>query len=101
MAEKKKFLWLLMALLLCVAFGSVPAVAFGADNGSSTAALNFTITSSQTEYAKPPNADAQGRLDITLTPQGRVDNIIRPPIDVVFVFDVSGSMTPLKLQSAK
>lgn len=101
MAEKKKFLWLLMALLLCVAFGSVPAVAFGADNSSSTAALNFTITSSQTEYAKPPNADAQGRLDITLTPQGRVDNIIRPPIDVVFVFDVSGSMTPLKLQSAK
>ncbi|SFA38899.1 Ig-like domain (group 2) [Parageobacillus thermantarcticus] len=101
MAEKKKFLWLLMALLLCVAFGSVPAVAFGADNGSSTAALNFTITSSQTEYAKPSNADAQGRLDITLTPQGRVDNIIRPPIDVVFVFDVSGSMTPLKLQSAK
>lgn len=103
MAEKKKFLWLLMALLLCVAFGSVPAVAFGADNGSSTAALNFTITSSQTEYAKPPNADAQGRLDITLTPQGRVDNIIRPPIDVVFVFDVSGSMVmpSLKLDSAK
>ncbi|REK55781.1 MAG: cytosolic protein [Geobacillus sp.] len=101
MAEKRKFLWLLMALLLCVAFGNVPAVAFGADNGSSTAALNFTITSSQTEYAKPPNADAQGRLDVTLTPQGRVDNIVRPPIDVVFVFDVSGSMTQMKLQSAK
>nr|WP_125010836.1 vWA domain-containing protein [Parageobacillus thermoglucosidasius] len=72
-------------------------------NSQSSASLDFTFTSSQNEYAKPPNADAQGRLDITLTPQGRVDNIIRPPIDVVFVFDVSGSMVmpSLKLDSAK
>jgi hypothetical protein len=70
-------------------------------NSQSSAYLDFTFTSSQNEYAKPPNGDAQGRLDVTLIPKGRVDNIVRPPIDVVFVFDVSGSMTPLKLQSAK
>jgi uncharacterized protein YjdB len=70
-------------------------------NSQSSASLDFTFTSSQNEYAKPPNGDAQGRLDVTLIPKGRVDNIVRPPIDVVFVFDVSGSMTPLKLQSAK
>jgi hypothetical protein len=70
-------------------------------NSQSSVSLDFTFTSSQNEYAKPPNGDAQGRLDVTLIPKGRVDNIVRPPIDVVFVFDVSGSMTPLKLQSAK
>lgn len=70
-------------------------------NSQSSASLDFAFTSPQSEYAKPPNGDAQGRLDVTLIPKGTVDNIVRPPIDVVFVFDVSGSMTPLKLQSAK
>ncbi len=70
-------------------------------NSQSSAYLDFAFTSPQSEYAKPPNGDAQGRLDVTLIPKGRVDNIVRPPIDVVFVFDVSGSMTLMKLQSAK
>jgi uncharacterized protein YjdB len=56
------------------------------------ASLDFTVSASQSEYAKPLNEDAQGRLDITLTPQGRVDTPLRPPIDVVFVFDASWSM---------
>ncbi|MGG3834194.1 MULTISPECIES: vWA domain-containing protein [Geobacillus] len=70
---------------------------------SSLPSLQFQLSSSQPEYVKPPNADAQGRLDVTLNPQGAVSTIIRPPIDVVFVMDVSGSMTmPMtKLQSAK
>jgi hypothetical protein len=70
-------------------------------NSQSSTDLDFAFTSPQNEYAKPPNGDAQGRLDVTLTPKGRVDNIVRSPIDVVFVFDVSGSMTLMKLQSAK
>lgn len=70
------------------------------------ASLDFTVTPSQTEYAKPTNGDAQGRLDVTLIPQGKIDSVIRSPIDVVFVFDVSGSMdelgtNPMKFQSAK
>ncbi|ADU95051.1 VWA domain-containing protein [Geobacillus sp. Y412MC52] len=69
--------------------------------GVSTAKLDFSLSFSQPEYAKPPNGDAQGRLDVTLVPQGAVSGIIRPPIDVVFVMDVSGSMTAMKLQSAK
>lgn len=68
--------------------------------------LDFTVVPSQNEYAKPPNEDAKGRLDITITPKGKIDNIVRPPIDVVFVFDISGSMDelgtdPMKFQSAK
>ncbi|MEW5320837.1 VWA domain-containing protein [Geobacillus thermoleovorans] len=68
---------------------------------ASTAKLDFSLSFSQPEYVKPPNGDAQGRLDVTLVPQGAVSGLIRPPIDVVFVMDVSGSMTSTKLQSAK
>ncbi|AMV11825.1 hypothetical protein GT3570_12915 [Geobacillus thermoleovorans] len=69
--------------------------------GVSTAKLDFSLSFSQPEYAKPPNGDAQGRLDVTLVPQGAVSSPVRPPIDVVFVFDISGSMTWEKLSSAK
>ncbi|ABO67910.1 VWA domain-containing protein [Geobacillus sp. 47C-IIb] len=68
---------------------------------TSTAKLDFSLSFSQPEYAKPPDGDAQGRLDVTLIPQGGVPAPVRPPIDVVFVMDVSGSMTTMKLQSAK
>ncbi|AEV20265.1 von Willebrand factor type A [Geobacillus thermoleovorans CCB_US3_UF5] len=68
---------------------------------ANTAKLDFSLSFSQPEYAKPPNGDAQGRLDVTLVPQGAVSSPVRPPIDVVFVFDVSGSMTWEKLSSAK
>ncbi|OXB92574.1 VWA domain-containing protein [Parageobacillus galactosidasius] len=101
MAEKRKIWWLFIALFFSFYLGDATNIVFGESNDSNNATLDFTITSSQLEYAKPPNGDAQGRLDVTLIPKGRVDNIVRPPIDVVFVFDVSGSMTPLKLQSAK
>jgi hypothetical protein len=100
-AEKRKIWWLFIALFFSFYLGDATNIVFGESNDSNNATLDFTITSSQLEYAKPPNGDAQGRLDVTLIPKGRVDNIVRPPIDVVFVFDVSGSMTPLKLQSAK
>lgn len=68
---------------------------------ASTAKLDFSLSFSQPEYAKPPNGNAEGRLDVTLIPQGAVSSPVRPPIDVVFVFDVSGSMTWEKLSSAK
>jgi uncharacterized protein YjdB len=88
---------------------SFPSPAYEYQKGTSNvnnASLDFNVTPSQSEYAKPLNKDAQGRLDITLTPQGRVDTPLRPPIDVVFVFDVSGSMNelgtdPMKFLSAK
>ncbi|RAK21371.1 Ig-like protein group 2 [Anoxybacillus vitaminiphilus] len=86
-----------------------PTPAYEYQKGTSNVnnpSLDFTVSASQSEYAKPLNEDAQGRLDVTLTPQGRIDSIVRPPIDVVFVFDISGSMdelgsNPMKFQSAK
>ncbi|MFT8321655.1 MAG: VWA domain-containing protein [Bacillus sp. (in: firmicutes)] len=67
-------------------------------------AVNFTVTPSQSEIVKPSNSDAQGSLDIRLTPEGKATNANRPPIDVAFVFDKSGSMVipnDLKFKSAK
>lgn len=70
-------------------------------NEASTAALDFSMAFSQPEYAKPPNGNAEGRLDVTLIPKGSVSAPVRPPIDVAFVMDASGSMTTEKLLSAK
>lgn len=83
---------------------SFPTTAYEYQKGN--VYLDFTLSASQSEYAKPANGDAQGRLDVTLIPQGKIDSVVRPPIDVVFVFDVSGSMdelgtNPMKFQSAK
>lgn len=74
---------------------------------SSTPALNVNISPSKEEFLKPLGADAQGDLNITLNPEGKLDDIsneLRKPLDVVFVLDKSGSMGPLygnKLDDAK
>jgi hypothetical protein len=54
--------------------------------------IEFSVQPSATEYVKPQNGDAEGRLDIELTPRGQATNEERKPIDVVFVHDTSGSM---------
>ncbi|KAB7668090.1 VWA domain-containing protein [Bacillus sp. B1-b2] len=69
-------------------------------------AVNFTVTPSQGVIVKPSNGIAQGSLDVRLTPEGKATNANRSPIDVVFVFDKSGSMNesgrnPYKFESAK
>jgi len=78
-----------------------PSYEYTRKTEASTAKLDFSLSFSQPEYAKPPDGDAQGRLDVTLIPQGVVPAPVRPPVDVVFVMDVSGSMTWAKLESAK
>ncbi|WP_283108194.1 vWA domain-containing protein [Bacillus methanolicus] len=55
---------------------------------------------------KPKTGNAEGSLNIHLTPKGKATNADRKPIDVVFIFDKSGSMNelgknPKKFQSAK
>ncbi|MGM0844061.1 MAG: vWA domain-containing protein [Bacillota bacterium] len=61
-------------------------------NASGQPSIEFSVQPSSTEYVKPQNGDAQGRLDIELTPRGQATNEERKPIDVVFVHDTSGSM---------
>ncbi|MBR2516642.1 VWA domain-containing protein [Geobacillus sp.] len=100
MGKRKLFQWLIVAIwAFLLMFG--PGGKGGTVQAASLPSLQFQFSSSQPEYVKPPNADAQGRLDVTLNPQGSVSTIIRPPIDLVFIMDMSGSMTAMKLQSAK
>ncbi|MBM7701346.1 VWA domain-containing protein [Metabacillus iocasae] len=63
---------------------------------ANTPSLNVSVAPSQTEFLKPLGNDAEGSLNITLNPQGSLDDIanqLRKPIDVVFVIDKSGSMS--------
>jgi Mg-chelatase subunit ChlD/uncharacterized protein YjdB len=73
---------------------------------SNSPEINFTVKPSQSTIVKPLGQNAQGNLDIHLTPSGMSTNANRDPIDVVFIFDKSGSMNesgknPEKFNSAK
>lgn len=70
------------------------------------AGVDFSAKASQSVIVKPQNSNAEGSIDFHLTPKGKATNANRDPIDVVFVFDKSGSMNdsgrnPQKFQSAK
>lgn len=52
----------------------------------------FSVQPSAEEFVKPPNENARGNIDITVTPKGMAPKDERLPIDVVFVHDTSGSM---------
>ena len=52
----------------------------------------FSVQPSAEEFIKPPNENAKGNIDITITPKGMAPRDERLPIDVVFVHDTSGSM---------
>ncbi|WP_164984822.1 Ig-like domain-containing protein [Ammoniphilus sp. CFH 90114] len=54
--------------------------------------LEADMKAAEGEVLKPSNANAKGRVDITLVPKGNVAEITRQPVDVVLVFDKSGSM---------
>jgi hypothetical protein len=83
-------------LILQFLFGSLVLPASAAQGGSNTpvntASLDVKVEAAQTEIAKPANAPAQGKLNITLLPQGTATETSRQPVDVVFVFDRSLSM---------
>jgi uncharacterized protein YjdB len=68
--------------------------------------INFDVKPSQSSIVKPLGQNAQGNLDVHLTPLGKSTNANRDSIDVVFIFDKSGSMNesgknPEKFNSAK
>jgi hypothetical protein len=71
-----------------------------------TPSVEMNVTPSQNVVVKPQSGDAEGSLNFHLTPKGKATNADREPIDVVFIFDKSGSMNelgknPQKFQSAK
>ncbi|MCA1057866.1 VWA domain-containing protein [Rossellomorea aquimaris] len=90
---------LLIILLLAFLFHSTNASAIGNEN----LRVNFNATPSQEVIVKPIDGNAKASLDFNIIPAGEMKEATRPPIDVVFVFDKSGSMnsTNNKLQNAK
>ncbi|MDQ0156134.1 VWA domain-containing protein [Robertmurraya andreesenii] len=52
----------------------------------------LNVKPSADEFIKPPDGNAKGNIDITVTPKGMAPKDERLPIDVVFVHDTSGSM---------
>ncbi|MCM3002665.1 Ig-like domain-containing protein [Priestia koreensis] len=55
--------------------------------------LDFSVAPSEKEFLKPKNEWAKGELNIAVNPKGTLDpSQFRKPVDVVFVFDKSGSM---------
>ncbi|MCR8850141.1 VWA domain-containing protein [Rossellomorea sp. SC111] len=65
--------------------------------------VDFNATPSQEVIVKPTDGNAKASIDFTIIPAGEVKEAKRPPIDVVFIFDKSGSMSSTrdKLQNAK
>lgn len=103
---KNKGRWFIALLafhfILQLSFSSLTVSA----NGIKTPSIEYTVKPSQNEIVKPQNDNAEASLDFHLTPSGKTTNANRDPIDVVFIFDKSGSMNesgknPAKLKSAK
>lgn len=100
MKNKGKWLSVLIAFQFIwhYSFSSHPVSAKNVE----TPSIDFSVKPSQNEIVKPQDSNAEGSLDIHLTPKGKATNANRDPIDVIFIFDKSGSMKDSgKLQSAK
>ncbi|MGD6942633.1 VWA domain-containing protein [Cytobacillus gottheilii] len=103
MKQMKKILlpFLLLPMLLSILFSPT-----GASAAADPPSVNFSAKASQEIIVKPQNADAIGGLDLHLMPKGMATNPERDPIDLIFIFDKSGSMNesgrnPKKFQDAK
>ncbi|MDE3839788.1 hypothetical protein C0966_10500 [Bacillus methanolicus] len=71
-----------------------------------TPSVELNVNPSQNVIVKPKTGNAEGSLNFHLAPKGKATSADREPIDVVFIFDKSGSMNelgknPKKFQSAK
>ncbi|UTE76509.1 VWA domain-containing protein [Rossellomorea sp. KS-H15a] len=93
---KVPFLFILFLTLLMS-----PTISFA--KGNADLHVDFNVTPSQSVIVKPAEGNAKASLDFNIIPAGEVKEAKRPPIDVVFIFDKSGSMnsTRDKMQNAK
>jgi len=101
--RRRKLARILLIVLLLFLFLLLPTQS---NATSSSPSVSFSVTPSQSVIVKPSTGAALGNLDVRLTPEGKATNANRSPIDVVFVFDKSGSMdelgkSPGKFKSAK
>ncbi|MBM7648929.1 hypothetical protein JOC78_001879 [Bacillus ectoiniformans] len=55
--------------------------------------VNISVSPSANQYLMAENGKAPGQLNVKITPTGEIKSKERKPVDVVFVFDKSGSMT--------
>lgn len=92
-------LLLLFILFLAFILNSTHSYA----EGTTDLRVDFDVTPSQEVIVKPVDNNAKASLDFHINSIGEVKETNRPPIDVVFVFDKSGSMnsTRNKMQNAK
>jgi uncharacterized protein YegL len=97
--QGKISLLLLFILFLAFILNSTGTYA----KGTADLKVDFNVTPSQEVIVKPVDSNAKASLDFHINPIGEVKETNRPPIDVVFVFDKSGSMnsTRDKMQNAK
>lgn len=68
---------------------------------STTPRVDYTVTASPANVVKPVDSNAKANLSIQFNPSGSVSTADREPVDVVFVFDKSGSMDEGKKNLAK
>ena len=99
----KKLSLLLGVFLVFILFGAINTASA---NEVNIPKVDFSIKASQSVIVKPQGQNAQGNLDVHLSPSGMSTNANRDPIDVVFIFDKSGSMDESvkgikKIKSAK
>ncbi|WLR50097.1 VWA domain-containing protein [Bacillus tianshenii] len=78
--------------VIIVLIGFLSALGYIAFASAAEPSLEVSVSPSQSAILKPSSGPALGNLNVELIPKGETDQGVRQPIDVVFVFDVSGSM---------
>ncbi|WP_046173979.1 vWA domain-containing protein [Domibacillus indicus] len=91
----------IIVLFLIMPFNALQTKAQG-----NTIGVSVTAAPSQSVVVKPIDSNARARIDMKMIPFGKYEQLARKPVDVVFIFDTSGSMNesgtrPQKFQSAK
>ncbi|QPC47067.1 VWA domain-containing protein [Mangrovibacillus cuniculi] len=84
----KKFMKPFIPVVLLLTFFSSVTSA----QTTTTPRVDYTVTASPANVVKPVDSNAKANLSIQFNPSGSVSTADREPVDVVFVFDKSGSM---------
>lgn len=75
--------------------GEVKNVTSGGKEVSPNPQNTYTVTKGL------DGSPAKAEVNYQLTPSGKLESVLRKPVDVVFIFDTSGSMTQSRLTKAR